>query len=116
ARGGRNSKFLIRDVQTGKFLGAWPLLAGYERIILPRGRSFVLVREEVEDESHDTLRTVAREFTAGQPPGPPRVLRPSVPGENGFFHSDITGDGRYYWWTGPRQPASAFRFELRDFA
>lgn len=116
ARGGRNSEFLIRDVQTGKVLDAWPLLAGYERIILPRGKSFILVREEVEDESHDTLRTVAREFTRGKQPGPSRVLRPSVPGENGFFHSDITGDGRYYWWTGPRQPAGAFRFELRDFA
>jgi WD40 repeat protein/tRNA A-37 threonylcarbamoyl transferase component Bud32 len=105
---------LIRDLPTGKTVGEWPLPGGFERLACVGGNKFVLVREEL-DEDKANVHTVALELEAGQPASDPRSLRASQAGDRrGFFDCDLTPDGRYYWWLGPRLPKDSCRVEIRD--
>ncbi|HJT75995.1 MAG TPA: serine/threonine-protein kinase [Gemmataceae bacterium] len=115
AAGGNGTSLLIREVSTGRELAKWPLPAGFERLACLGGRRFLLVREEDTEKPH-VRRTVAYRFAVGEPPGPRTVLRPAVDGERSFFEHDLTPDGRYYIWSGPREPLQSHRVELYDVA
>lgn len=104
---------LVRDLRTHKAVAEWELPGGYERMTYADGK-FLLVREE---ELHDGSRqSVAYELVAGQPLKVLQVVRPSEPGETGFFDQDLTPDGRYYLWAGPRRPPQNCRVEIREVA
>ncbi len=117
ASGGEKKAYaLIRDLQTGKTLDEWSLPGGFESIACAEGSKFVLVREEL-DERKEQVQTVALELEAGRPLAPARLIRPIQPGDRRrFLHAGLTPDGRYYWWTGPREPTDARRIEVRQVA
>jgi WD40 repeat protein len=110
ASGGEKSQVVLHEVTTGRPLGAWDLPAGFERLAWD-GKQFVLVREEKEEKG---ARTVVRALTADGPPRFLRVLRPREPGEESFYHSMLTLDGRYYCWVGPRRPSDRLRVEVYE--
>lgn len=113
--GGNPAQALLLDLQTGRKYGPWKLPRGYDRLVYACGR-FLSVREEEETEFDEEWQSVTRELT----PEGLRILdplvRPPELGENGFFTSGLTRDGKYYWWAGPRSPIEAARFEVRAVA
>jgi serine/threonine protein kinase/WD40 repeat protein len=118
ASGGETrSHALIRDVTTGKTLDHWELPGAFERIIYADGR-FLLVREEEDEGSKNwRTRTVARILAVGKPPEVLRVVRPAEAGDDrGFLDFNLTPDGHYYLWVGPRLPVQNRRVEVRQVA
>jgi WD40 repeat protein len=86
------------------------------RLVAVGAGKFLLVREEF-DKRQDKWQSVAYELEAGQEkPKRLRVLRPSAPGERGIFFGELTPDGRYYLWSGPRQPLGKRRLEVYEAA
>ncbi len=109
--GTKKSTALIRDVTTHSD-EHFDLPGGFERLASDGPGRFLLVREEFE--TGKRLRTVVRRLQTGQKSADlVRVIRPSLPGDEEFFESGLTTDGRYYWWTGPRRPAGNRRVEVR---
>ncbi len=107
---------LIYEIPGWKKLGEWPLSGGFEKLACVRGREFVLVREQL-DEDGQNVHTVAWTLEAGKEPVGPTLIRPSRPGDERRFHgSELTRDGRYYSWLGPRRPENSRRVELFDVA
>jgi WD40 repeat protein len=104
----------IREVATGKVCSSWELPGGYERLACTGGNNFLLIREEIE-ENKATTRTAARDLSPGRPINLPRVIRRSEPGDvRRFFGHDLSADGRYYWWSGPRLTPWNRRVEVYD--
>jgi eukaryotic-like serine/threonine-protein kinase len=117
ASGGRKgAQALIRDVRARKTLEKWPLPPGFETLTYSKDR-FLLIREEKEDPAGDVLHTVVRELSPGKPLGAARVIRPNRPrDQSGFLTRELTLDGRYYTWIGPRRPPQERRVEVREVA
>jgi WD40 repeat protein/tRNA A-37 threonylcarbamoyl transferase component Bud32 len=113
--GGPESWALLRDVPAGRTYGPWRLPRGYDRLVYTGGR-FLSVREEDDREGSKVLQTVAREIGVDGPRRLAPVVRPPERGEQGFYYNGLTPDGRYYWWSGPRQPAEDPRVEVREVA
>ncbi len=112
--GGEWSKLELHDANTGQLLSpARRLPTGVDRLACAGGERFVLVREE---RSQSGWQSVVYEFDRNLVLGQPRLLRPPQSGESGFHASNLTDDGRYYCWIGPRKPASHMRLELYDVA
>jgi WD40 repeat protein len=115
--GGQNSVALFYDVATGRKLASWPLPEGFEMLSCAGGARFLSVREEPENAGQVVYHSVARELTADQPPRLLRVVRPSQPGDRRKFqHHELTPDGRFYIWTGPREPLTERRVEVYEVA
>jgi hypothetical protein len=117
ASGGHKARSLLVDLESTseKRFGPWPLPAGFERLV-HRGGRFLLVREEYTSEHRRSLQSVVRELTTRGPRLLRSPLRPAEPGDEGFHDSDLSDDGRYYAWAGPRKPASQLRVEVREVA
>jgi hypothetical protein len=113
---GGESQVILWDVKTRKRLERWTLRPGFDRLICVGGARFLLVREEPAAGGKGGVRSVAYELARGKPPREVREVRPAVEGERGFFDSGVTPDGRYYWWSGPREPQKAYRVEVREVA
>ncbi|HEV3260446.1 MAG TPA: serine/threonine-protein kinase [Gemmataceae bacterium] len=108
---GGESQALIRDVKAGKELATWKLPPGFERLAYAKN-GFLLVREELDDRRN--LRSAAYSLVPGRAPRLLRVFRPGERGEQSFFTSALTPDGRYYYWDGPRRPPDHHRIEVYD--
>jgi serine/threonine protein kinase/WD40 repeat protein len=121
--GAQAAKALLRDVKKHANLGNWPMPGGFEKLAYANGK-FLLVREEdVEKikeeadgpEAKRILHGVAYEWEVGKPPSYLREVRPTRPGDwRRFIESDLTPDGRYYYWWGPRLPPEKRRVEVRE--
>jgi WD40 repeat protein len=106
AAGGKTDVYLsVRDVATGKELGRWGLPAGFDFVAPAGPGKFLSVREEFEGPEKKTLKTVARLFEIGNPDClSERVLRKSIASDVALYMShDLTPDGRYFAWGGPRK-------------
>jgi WD40 repeat protein len=114
--GGGESQALIREVSSGRMLAHGTLPRGFETLACVGPGKFLLVREQHSNEQEKSLESAAWMLEVGKAPVQQRILRPHVPGEKEFLRSDLTPDGRYYCWTGPRQPARNRRCEVRDVA
>jgi tRNA A-37 threonylcarbamoyl transferase component Bud32 len=113
--GEQRAEVVIRDVANRTDLARWPLPGGFSKLAHLAQDRFLLVREEFEP-GKQTLESVVREVCADTP-GTPRTLRKSEPSDvRRFLESDLTSAGRYYVWTGPRQPATRRRAEVWDVA
>jgi WD40 repeat protein len=104
---------LILAVSTEEeLLGRWPLPEAFgNRLACLGGSKFRLVREEQAKGQGE-----AYELQAGK--DAPKILatvRPPLPGESGFCSNELTADGRYYYWYGPRKPLQR-RLEVREVA
>jgi hypothetical protein len=108
--GGREARALLRDTKAGRTYGPWPLPPGFDRLVYA-GDRFLSVREEQVGGKGQTAQSVARVLTRDGPLAP-AVLRPAKPGDENFFASGLTPDGRYFWWAGPRAPAANQRYEV----
>jgi WD40 repeat protein len=117
ASGGREARALLVDLDSTRRQSfvPWPLPAGYERLIHAGGR-FLLVREEHATEQGGSLHSAVRELTTQGPRMLRSVLRPPEPGDVGFHDCDLSADGKYYTWVGPRRPASQLRVEVLEVA
>jgi WD40 repeat protein len=113
---GGESQVILWDVKTRKRVEAWKLRPGYECLTCVGGARFLLAREEAAAGGKGGLRSAAYELARGKPLREVREVRKAVEGERGFFHSGLTPDGRYYWWSGPREPQKAYRVEVREVA
>jgi WD40 repeat protein len=121
--GSDRARAVQRDVHKHIQLGEWPLPGGFEKLTCAQGK-FLLVREEdvqkVREEDDNpkakrVLRGVAYAWEVGKSPRPLREVRPPEPGdERRFQESDLTPDGRFYAWWGPREPEQRRRFEVRE--
>ncbi len=111
APGGHATGLYLYDVGTGRGAGSWPLPPGFERLTGLSGDRFCLLREELLAEQ--ASRTVVYTL-AGGALSPPRVLRPAIPGEQGFYEINLTADGKRCNWVGPRRPADRLRVEVYD--
>jgi WD40 repeat protein len=101
----------IHELNTGKeWHWSFPPAYGNRLAAIGEGK-FLLVREE-----RDKWQTVVYELQAGQAPRQLRVLRPSVAGERGVFYGELTPDGRYYLYAGPREPRAKCRLEVYETA
>ncbi|MFO0975785.1 MAG: serine/threonine-protein kinase [Planctomycetaceae bacterium] len=111
ATGGEMSVVRVRDVTTGDVLTEQQLPDGFERLIALGDNNFLLIRQERLPDRR--LRTVMRDLsTAGL--GPPRILKDPEPDELGYLFAEISPDGRWYAWYGPRVPEGNRRWELWD--
>ncbi len=115
ASGGEPAQLLLRDVGAHRVLGTWPLPDGFDRLTYAGGR-FLSVREERDPVTHENGRSVLRELVPGRAPRVLGTLRRSRPGELGFHLSDLTPDGRFFWWAGPREPPANARVEIHEVA
>ncbi len=110
------SQARIYDVLTGNELGKWELPGGFERLACVGANRFLLVREEF-DEDKQNVRSVVLELEAGRQPVGPRLLRATGPRDRRrFLNCDLTPDGHYYRWVGPRLPKEAYRVEVHEVA
>jgi WD40 repeat protein len=122
--GGEKAQALMREVKTRQILGPWNLPGAFEQLTYTPNSKFLLVREEdVEEVKEDNpsakriLHSVAYDWEVGKPPQNAREVRPGQPGDvRRFLGSGLTPDGRYYWWSGPRQPPNKRHVEVRDVA
>jgi WD40 repeat protein len=129
ASGGESARALILDLGAGpaggkpRQRGPWDLREGYDRLVCPGGKRFLLVREERVQRPSDRkvqdawpVQSVAYELT-DDGPQQRRVLRPAEPGDvRKFLDSSLTPDGRYFCWSGPRRPEAARRVEVWEVA
>jgi hypothetical protein len=107
---------LIYEIPGWKKLGEWPMSGGFEKLACVRGGEFVLVREEL-DKNRQNVQTVVWKLEVGKQPVGPQLIRLSRPGDQRRFHdSELTRDGRYYRWLGPRLPENSRRVEVLDVA
>jgi hypothetical protein len=115
ASGGEvEARALIYDAATGQPLDEWNLPGGFEKVAAVGTDRFLLVREEFEP-GRQVLQTVARPLEVGGSAAIQRVVRPSQSSDvHRFFESGLTPDGRWFWWTGPRQPEDKARVEVRQ--
>jgi WD40 repeat protein len=120
ATGGEEKAWLfLRDCSSNREIGRWPLRPGFDRIVFAHGK-FLLVREEKDPVQPPAakreawrVRSMIYELPGNGPLGRRRVLRPSEPGDiRRFVDHDLTADGRFYRWAGPRVPGRAHRFEV----
>jgi serine/threonine protein kinase/WD40 repeat protein len=112
APGGRKSVLALHDVRTGQPLhDPWPLPDGYDRLVSATAGEFVSVREDLLPGT--ATQTVVRRLSGGTL-SPPKLLRPSVPGERHFYELNVTPDGKRCCWVGPRHPPEALRVEVYD--
>jgi WD40 repeat protein len=111
------STILVRDVETRCTLGReHGLPPGFEKLAPSGPGTFRLVREEERQRAKGEWQTVVYELRPGQPPGKPRALRRCRPGERHFAQHQLTPDGRYYCWVGPREPRADRRAEVYEVA
>jgi serine/threonine protein kinase/WD40 repeat protein len=117
ASGGSSSAVvLVLDTTSGKQLARWNLPGGFEQLVAAGPNKFLSVREEHRG-GKVTLDTVARELTVGKPLPEGRTLRASERGDvSGFLNAELTPNGRYYRWVGPREPAKDRRIDVFDVA
>jgi WD40 repeat protein/tRNA A-37 threonylcarbamoyl transferase component Bud32 len=117
ASGGREEAHaLIHDLTTGQ-VHTWPLPGGFEQLAYIGEGKFLLVREEHKVPGSKAVQTVVRELSAGKPPDVLRILRHAEADDiRRFFNSGLTPDGRYYYWSGPREPRSNQRAEVYEVA
>src|SRR5262249_30234628 len=63
------------------------------------------------------VESVAYELMERESPRRLRVVRGADSGDlKGFIRTDLTRDGRYYLWVGPRSPGANRRVEVREVA
>jgi hypothetical protein len=105
------------DVTTGQQFGErWKLPARFVAMRFADGK-FVLVCEERENPGTAQLQSVAYDWDIGKEPKRLHVVRRCKPGdESGYYRSDLTPDGRYFWWSGPRKPEQNSRCEVLEVA
>jgi serine/threonine protein kinase/WD40 repeat protein len=117
ASGGREARALLVHLggAARQCFGPWPLPAGFDRLIHAGGR-FLLVREEYASAKGRSLQSVVRELRTKGPRLLRSPLRPAEAGEEGFLDSDLSAEGKYYTWVGPRRPAGQLRVEVREVA
>jgi WD40 repeat protein/tRNA A-37 threonylcarbamoyl transferase component Bud32 len=108
----------IHSVQTGEELGRWRLPRALgDRIAYAGAGRFVLVRDEAIADESKQFQTVVYELAAGQVDRVSRrVLRAGRDDERGNFETDMTPDGKYFLWIGPRVPLDAHRTEIYEVA
>ncbi|HEX3151973.1 MAG TPA: serine/threonine-protein kinase [Gemmataceae bacterium] len=110
ASSGEKGLLEIFDVVKGVPIATHSLADGFVRLGHD-GQRFVIVREERTDRS---LRTLTATFMPTDVDFDWHELRPMVPNEEMFHASDLTPDGRYYLWSGPRLPPERMRVEVYD--
>jgi WD40 repeat protein/tRNA A-37 threonylcarbamoyl transferase component Bud32 len=115
ARGEKGIAYFLK-VATGELVGPVALsTTGFMRLAYSRETNrFLLLCDEQGNPEKWNLRTVICELAPGHDPAPVEVLRPPVPGEKGDLDHQLTPDGRFYAWVGPRVPETARRTEIWD--
>jgi hypothetical protein len=103
----------IADTTTGA-TQRWPLGLGFDRLAYIGNDRFRLVREEFPSDPMRNLDTVVREYRLGGAPIEREAVRKSAPDELLFLNHELSRDGRYYLWIGPRHFPSKTRIELWD--
>jgi serine/threonine protein kinase/WD40 repeat protein len=116
AGGGNDESFvLLHDLKTRRHLLEEKLPGGHERLAWQSGK-FLLVREEERIVNGRVIRdSVAYGFGPNVPLRKLGVIRPAGEGEQGFFTHELSADGRFYAWLGPRPPTPP-RMEIREVA
>lgn len=106
----------LLDVDSGELVGpvALPMTGFFRAAYHAETRRFVVACEDPEHPGKGDLRTMVCEIGRDGNFTAPWVLRPPREGEQMFLNHQLSGDGRYYVWVGPRRPDSAYRTELWD--
>jgi len=108
------SEVLLRDVGAKADVCRWELPGGFDFLATAGPDEFLLVREEIQPDI-STVRTAAHVIRRDQRMSTARPIRESASGdESSFLKGQLTPDGRYYLWVGPRQPDRAKRVEVWD--
>jgi WD40 repeat protein len=113
ASGGKDvSHVVLRDVRAGKTILHKGLPGGYEQLACVGSDQFLLAREELQP-GKAPVQTMVYELSAR---GLDKrvLLRTSDPDEVWFYNHQLTPDGRFYCWSGPRLPLERGRLVVLD--